>query len=324
MASSDSDNSRLDAAARAGWLYYIAGNTQDEIARKLNVSRATAQRMVSLCLSERLITFHLEHPIAHCMSLAARLSERFDLRHCEVVPTDPDAPNSVAGIAERAAALLESILRSEQPAIIAIGTGRAMKAAVERVPPMDAVNHQLVSLVGNISPDGSASVFDAATRLADLTHARLYPMPLPVFVASESECDQLLRINAVSRIRAIAAKADLRLVGVGQIDQSAQLHVDGFIDRVELLEIMRKGAIGEVIGWAFDRDGQIIEGGTNGRLTSVPHIVPARTLTIGAAVGAAKVAPIAAALKGRILNGLITDEATATALLALQSDPHAP
>ena len=35
MASSDSDKSRLDDAARAGWLYFIAGNTQDEIARKL-------------------------------------------------------------------------------------------------------------------------------------------------------------------------------------------------------------------------------------------------------------------------------------------------
>ena len=37
----DSEASRLDEAARAGWLYYIAGNTQDEIAVKLGVSRQT-------------------------------------------------------------------------------------------------------------------------------------------------------------------------------------------------------------------------------------------------------------------------------------------
>jgi len=41
--SQDSERSRLDDAARAGWLYFIAGNTQDEIAKKLNVSRPTAQ-----------------------------------------------------------------------------------------------------------------------------------------------------------------------------------------------------------------------------------------------------------------------------------------
>jgi DNA-binding transcriptional regulator LsrR (DeoR family) len=51
---SDQETSRLDDAARAGWLYYVAGNTQDEIARKLGVSRQSAQRLVSLAVSEKL------------------------------------------------------------------------------------------------------------------------------------------------------------------------------------------------------------------------------------------------------------------------------
>src|SRR3712207_7609151 len=53
----------LDQAARAAWLYYIAGNTQDEIAHKLNVSRQAVQRLVSLAVSEKLIKFRLDHPI---------------------------------------------------------------------------------------------------------------------------------------------------------------------------------------------------------------------------------------------------------------------
>jgi DNA-binding transcriptional regulator LsrR (DeoR family) len=312
---SDNERSRLDDAARAGWLYYIAGNTQDEIAKRLKVSRATAQRLVSLCLSERLITFRLEHPIAACMELAARLQQKFGLVHCEVAPTNPAAPNAVNGIAERAAALLEATLRSEKPAIVAIGTGRAMRAAVELVPPMDCPNHQIVSLVGNISPDGSASFFDALARLTDLTKARHYPMPLPVFVASDTERQQLLKLGPVSRVRAIAAKADLRLIGVGQIDQSAQVYVDGFISHDELLEMLRLGAVGEVAGWAMDSDGRVIDGGTNRRLTSVPLPVPAKALTVAAAVGRSKLPGIRAALKGRMINGLITDEATAQALL---------
>ena len=48
------ETTRLDDAARAGWLYYVAGNTQDEIARKLGVSRQTAQRLVAMALAERL------------------------------------------------------------------------------------------------------------------------------------------------------------------------------------------------------------------------------------------------------------------------------
>src|SRR6201992_1191381 len=106
MVAPDSEKSRLDEAARSEWLYFIAGHTQDEIARMLQVSRASAQRLVSLCLAERLITFRLEHPIAACMELAFRLKERFDLVHCEVVPTDPAGPLATAGVAERCANVL--------------------------------------------------------------------------------------------------------------------------------------------------------------------------------------------------------------------------
>jgi DNA-binding transcriptional regulator LsrR (DeoR family) len=315
MAASEPERSKLEDAARAGWLYYIAGNTQDEIAKKLKVSRATAQRLVSLCLSERLITFKLEHPIAACMELAARLTDKYALRYCEVVPTDAVSPGSVAGVANRAAALLETTLRSEKPTIVAIGTGRTMRAAVEQVAPMDCPNHQLVSLVGNISPDGSASFFDTLARLADLTKARHYPVPLPVFLASEAERQQVLKIAPVSRVRALAEKADLRLVGIGQIDQNAQVYVDGFVTRDELLEMLRLGAVAEVTAWAIDAEGRIVNGGMNKRLSSVPLPIPAKNLTVAAALGPSKVLPIRAALKGRIINGVITDEATAQALL---------
>ena len=51
---------RLDDAARAGWLYYVAGNTQDEIARKLGVSRQSAQRLVAMAVSEKLVKVRLD------------------------------------------------------------------------------------------------------------------------------------------------------------------------------------------------------------------------------------------------------------------------
>src|SRR5712691_4584202 len=226
MAPSNNEKSRLDEAARAGWFYYIAGQTQDEIAKQLKVSRATVQRLVSLCLSERLITFRLEHPIAACMDLATQLVDRFKLRTCEIVPTDPTSATAVAGIAERAASLLEATLRSSKPVIVAIGTGRAMRAAVEQVPPMDRPDHQLVSLVSNISIDGSATFFDTVGRLAELTKARHYPTPLPVLMPSEAERDHMLKMGPMTNVQALAARADLRLVGVGQMDKHAQLHVD--------------------------------------------------------------------------------------------------
>ena len=87
------ETTRLDDAARAGWLYYVAGNTQDEIARKLGVSRQTAQRLVAMAVSERLVKVRIDHPIGRCMDLSDALMETFGLRLCDVVPSDPDAPD---------------------------------------------------------------------------------------------------------------------------------------------------------------------------------------------------------------------------------------
>lgn len=314
----DSGSRRLDDAARAGWLYYVAGNNQEEIAQKLGVSRPTAQRLVSLAVSERLITFRFEHPIAACMELATRLTERYSLKHCEVCPTDPADPGSLAGIAASAASFIEQRLASPDPVTLALGTGRALRAAVDQVQPLEGPHHTLVALVGNIAPDGSASFFDALARLADVTKARHYPIPLPVVADSEAERDMLISLQTVRKVHALAAGADTILVGVGQLDLQAQQFIDGFISRDELLSLMKLGAVGEVTGWGFDADGQVLDQGVNLRVTSAPLRQTGDRLAVGVAVGASKVKPIHCALAGHILTGLITDEQTAKRLLALR------
>ncbi|TIR71834.1 MAG: sugar-binding transcriptional regulator, partial [Mesorhizobium sp.] len=91
----ETGSTRLDDAARAGWLYYVAGNTQDQIAAKLGISRQTAQRLVSLAMSsEGLIKVRVDHPIANCLDLAARLKSRFALDLVEVVPSDPTSSST--------------------------------------------------------------------------------------------------------------------------------------------------------------------------------------------------------------------------------------
>jgi DNA-binding transcriptional regulator LsrR (DeoR family) len=82
------------------------------------------------------------------------------------------------------------------------------------------------------------------------------------------------------------------------------------------LQILNKaGAVGEIVGWAFDREGKLIEGLTNDRVASVKLDVPARRLVIGVCMGEHKVKALRAALKGKWLSGLITDERTAEGLL---------
>lgn len=309
------DHNRLDDAARAGWLYYVAQNTQDEIADKMGISRQSAQRLVALALREKLVKFRLDHPISECMDLARRLRDRFDLSFCEVTPTDPASNDPALGIAEVAAAEMEKFLKSSTRIVMALGTGKEIRGAVEQLSPMDCPDHKVVSLVGNLAPDGSASFNDVIMRIGDRVHAPHYPMAVPVVATSKQERDILIAQRPIQSNVALAQGADICFVGIGELNDDPPLLTDGFISRDELIELQQAGAAGEVVGWAFDDQGRLIDGLTNDRVASVPMRQPPPRPVIGVARGANKLRAIRGALAGRWITGLITDEATAQALL---------
>lgn len=311
----DSAHGRLDDAARAGWLYYVAGNTQDQIAGKLGVSRQTAQRLVSLAVSEGLVRVRLDHPIANCLDLAARLTARFALDHVQVVPSDPDSPSTTMGIAEAAAAEIEKRLRSTEPLVMAVGTGRTLKAAADQLPPMDCPQHKVVSLTGNISPDGSAAFYNVIFTMADRVKARSFPMPLPVIASSPDEREMLLGQPMIQPTLQLAAQADITFVGIGDLGPQAPLFQDGFISESELKALQKAGGVGEIVGWVFDREGRLIDGLTNDRVASAPIPSREKSLVVALAMGERKLPGILAAVNRRLVNGLVTDERTAARLL---------
>ena len=312
----DDDATRLDDAARAGWLYYVAGNTQEEIAAKLGTSRQSAQRLVSLSVSAGLVKVRIDHPIAACLEHSKALKAKYGLAFCEVVPSDPASDSTTLGIAEACAAEMERRLSQAEPLIMGIGTGRTLKAAVERLPGMACPQHRIVSLTGNIALDGSASIYNVIFTMADAVQARHYPMPLPVVVSSPEERALLHEQKVVQSTLALAAVARVTFVGVGELGAQAPLVVDGFITAEDRDQLNDLHAVGEIVGWAFDAAGKIIDCPFNDRVASAPIPSVATGEVILVAMGAAKTAPIRAALRGGIANGLITDEITARALLA--------
>jgi DNA-binding transcriptional regulator LsrR (DeoR family) len=313
----DNGDARLDDAARAGWLYYVAGNTQDEIAAKLGVSRQTAQRLVSLAVAEGIVKVRLDHPIANCLDLAARLKERFELDYAEVAPTDPASESTTLGVADAAAVEIERRLRLPGKAIIAIGTGRTLKAAIEMLPAIDAPDKKIVSLTGNIAPDGSAAFYSVIFTMADIVSARHFPMPLPVIVSSPEEREMLHRQPMIHSTLALAAEANVAFVGIGDLGPNAPLFQDGFVTKAELKALQKAGAVGEITGWAFDANGRLISGVTNERVASAPIPSTGKCLVIALAKGPAKRLGIQAAIRGGLINGLITDEWTAEQLLSV-------
>ncbi len=312
---SEKRSQKLDLAARAAWLYYIAGDTQEDIATKLNVSRQAAQRLVALAVSEKLIKFRLDHPLSNCIALAEALRNKFELSTCEVVPSSADGSRN--GLAVCTAAHLETYLIAKAPNIMAFSSGRTLRAMVEQIPSMNQPQHKIVSIVGNMAHYGRAGRHEVVMHLSEVTGAEAYPVPTPVIATNVKERKLLQTQQSFITVESLVDRAKVTFVGIGDIGWNAPLHESGFINDKEITELMELGAVGEVAGWAYDKQGTLLKEGTNTRIAGVSLEQPVQRLTIGVAGGLHKKEAVLAALTGRLINGLITDEAVAESILQM-------
>ena len=306
----------LGDAARAAWLYYVARNTQDEIAVKLGISRQAAQRLVARAVSEGLVRVRIDHPIGECLELERELLDAFALERAGVVPSDPASGSATLGLAEEGAAEMERWLARDEPLVIGLGTGRTLKAVVEHVQPMACPQHRIVAMTGSISPDGSAAFYNVIFSMADRVQAPHFPLPVPVLASHRKERDLLHAQPSLRIPLELAAQADVVFVGIADLADDAPLAEDGFVPPAKLRELRERGAVGEICGWVFDEDGALLPPPSNQRNAGAPLPDTARTTVVGLAMGKRKRVAIRAALRGRLVSVFLTDEETARWLVA--------
>jgi len=308
---------KLDLATRAAWLYYVAGNTQHEIAEKLGISRPVAQRLVALAVEKNLIRVRVDHRLADCLTLASQLSSRYGLSLCEVVPVDNDSPEELSRkLAVAGAQVMEKFLDTEPPAIVAVGSGRTLKAAVDQIAQLERAQHRLVSMVGAIAQDGSSNPYDVALHISEKTGGKHFLLPAPLLADDPAERTQWCNHRLYRIVEDLSAQADVAFVGIGNLGPNCPLHADGFITAEEVEEMTGLGAVAELLGRPIDAQGRAVQSSTVARITSVPLASPPSRPTIGFAGGTSKRQAVIEALNGGWLSGLVTDELSARAALA--------
>ena len=309
--------SKLDLAARAAWMYYVAGNTQNEIAERLGISRQMAQRMVAYAGASNLVKVQITHPVSSCLELAQGLQERYGLQVCRVVPGagGSDNPNESQEIqqmlAVAGAELMDQYLSSATPLVVNVGSGRTLKAAIEKITEIDRPQHQIVSMIGAFASDGSANRYDVALQAAEKLQARFYLLPAPRVAESENDRKQWCNHRAYKIVAGLAERADVTFLGIGTIALQGAMHEDGFIDDAEVAQLQKQGAVGEMICHAFDIEGRMLATTLASRITTPPLAARPAHPVIAFAGGSKKAEAVRAALHGGRLTGLVTDEVCA-------------
>jgi deoxyribonucleoside regulator len=302
-------------AVRAAELYYEDSRTQDEIGLLLGLTRWKVGRLLSQAKDSGIIRIEIVHPRARRLPLERGLRDRFGLLDCVVVPVPDDASALQARVAEAAADYLQAL--RPVPKSLGVSWGRTLDDIASSLPDGWARHVDVVQINGGVSLNKRAST--AATTAVAIArsgggHATLLPSP-----AILERRETRLAIEAdrtVAGVLELAAAASAYLYSAGVVDSSSVLVESGYLSRDDVAELTRKGAVGDVVGRYIDADGNIVDHELDERTVGLglDQLRSAET-SIAVIAGETKHHIARAVASSHLCTVLITDEATALALL---------
>jgi deoxyribonucleoside regulator len=302
-------------AVRVAVLYYDEDKTQDEIGGLLGISRWKAGRLLTQAREAGIVRIEIVHPRARRLTLERRLCEHFGLADAVIVPT-PDADDAVSIRVAQAAADYLTALRPV-PRTLGVSWGRTLDAVADRLPVGWATGVDVVQINGGVSLNrrpGTAAT--TAATIAGRAGGQVVLLPSPAILERIETKRAIEADRTVADVLAMAAAASAYLYSAGVADGSSVLVDSGYLTAEDVAELVRKGAVGDVLGRYIDADGHIVDPGLDERTVGLglDELRSAAT-AIFVVAGAGKHDVARAIVTSGLCTVLVSDEGTANALL---------
>jgi DNA-binding transcriptional regulator LsrR (DeoR family) len=233
-----------------------------------------------------------------------------------------DGPTIVDELGPVAAACLARGLQGGE--VVALSWGTAVLSVVNALPAMDLPDLRVVQLLGGLGElEAETHGAELARRMAQSLGAKPRPIHAPGIVKDEAVRNALVTDPQVADTLELAGRADVALVGIGVFESGSTLLAGGktLTDR-EFEDLKSHGVVGDIALQFFDDEGRHVDHPINRRIVGTGmEQIKAIGRRIGVAGGAEKVRAILAALRGGLINVLVTDSYTAVRLL---EEHHVP
>ena len=307
----DLDN---DIRTRAAWLYFMEGLTQDAVAQSLGITRARVLRMLAACREDGTVQIRVTAQLGHCVEFGRRLEQRYKLERAIVIPKPQDATRLASIIGAATGAFLESVLADGMT--VGLGWGRTLSSSLPHIPPRVFSKMTVVSLIGSLTRATLFNPSEFAWRFADRLGAECFMMAAPVFAPDSRTREALVGHPGINEIFQHAQKLDLAIVSVGDLSPNATMSKYGLLEREEIADLVRAGAVGDILCRFIDASGKVLAHPLNERVISVePQMLQSARRIILASGGWEKAAATKAALLLLEPKVLITDADVAETLL---------
>jgi DNA-binding transcriptional regulator LsrR (DeoR family) len=312
-----SDQIRL--MTKVARMYYLQNIRQAQITERLNLHQSTVSRLLKKAVESGIVRISIAAQNNIHLDLEEALESRFHLKQAVVVDSVSSNEEQLArDLGSAAAFLLEGFVRGHQTIGISSWSAALLEMIRNFHPSTDGEGTRIVQILGGMgNADAQMHATYLAERLASFVGGSAVLLPAPGITQSAKAKDVLLKEQYVQSAVRLWDSLDTVIVGIGALEPSRMLVSSGnYFTQDERAGLMKQGAVGDICLHYFNAAGQPIS-------TSLSSRVIGMSLTqlkgvkhrIGVAGGKRKVDAILGALNGSWINILVTDRATARALL---------
>lgn len=300
-------------------MYYDQNYNQREIANRLNLSRPKVSRLLKQAREEGIVQISVVSPSDSFVDLENSLEEKFDLQEALITEVEPQSTNNFIKrqIGSASANYLHRTISDDD--IIGVTWGTTLQAMVDAMPSKQVENTHVVQALGGVGPpEAKTHATDISRRLSQLLNSRLTLLPAPGIVGSIEAKKVLLSDRQVRGALDLFSKINTLYVGIGAINTNPVLHKDSQDIPPKMLEKIKKSkAVGDIALHFFDDNGDEIDSELRDLIIgiSIEELKQVDTV-VGIAGGKEKADVIYGALKGNLIDVLITDLQTANEMLS--------
>ena len=302
-------------AVRVAELYYDENKTQDEIGDLLAISRWKAGRLLSQARERGIVRIEIVHPRARRLGVERELREKFGLAEAVIVP----APDNEKGITTRVAQAAADYLSQLRPAPRTLGVswGRTLDAIAEQLPAGWTTGVRVVQINGGVSlnPRAGTAATLAAT-IAQLGGGSAVLLPSPAILERIETKLAIEADRSVADVLELARTASAYLYSAGVADASSVLVESGYLTPTDVADLVRAGAVGDVVGRYINAAGQTVDARLDERTVGLGlDELRSATTAIFVVAGRSKHDVARAVVTSGLCTVLVSDENTARALL---------
>lgn len=307
--------SDVPTLVRVSRLYYELGETQGQIASRLGVTRPQVSKLLKQARAEGIVEVRIHDSDAVDEPLARTLAAQLGLRAVHLAASLDGAEDLTRRAVGRVAGqVVRAAIRDGS--VVGVGDGAAVSAMADAFPDAPSpVAATIVPLCGGYWH--AVPAHEPYRRIAQALGATAYGLLAPGIVDDAATKSALVRHAGIRAVLDLWDRLDVAVLGIGGRGWSgASLGPD------VAAELDARRAVGEVLIAPFDLDGRFVARDLLAPRTIAfdPTALRRVPLAIGIASGGFKVEPILGSVRAGAINTLVTDVATAEAVLALDDE----